>query len=69
MSTAQATNSEIKCKLCALYDGLFTHAGYGDLRLKIRILRCGQKEVIIYCGKQYRYVVNYRPPAEREEGS
>jgi hypothetical protein len=54
-----AIHREIKNKLHELYAELFRHDGYGDLRLEIRILRRGQKEVIISCGKQYRYVIPF----------
>ena len=53
----------VKRQLEALYDELFAHDGYGELRVEIRILKRGQKEVILHCGKQYRYVVDYRPTA------
>ena len=56
-----ATNETVKRKLLELYDELFAHEGYGDLRVEVRILRRGQKEVILYCGKQYRFVVDYQP--------
>jgi hypothetical protein len=58
---AKSTHRDIKAKLAGLYDELFAHDGYGELRLEIRILKRGQKEVIIHCGKQYRYVVDFRP--------
>jgi len=54
--------------LTELYEELFRHDGYGELQLEIRFLRRGQKEVIIRCGKQYRYVVPYREPSSRESG-
>ena len=54
-----STNKEIKAKILELYDDVFTHNGYGEIKIDIRILRRGQKEVIIHCGKQYRFVVNY----------
>ncbi|WP_207802675.1 hypothetical protein [Motiliproteus coralliicola] len=41
-----------------LYSSLFAHDGFGDIRIEIKILRRGQKEVIIHCGKQYRYVID-----------
>ncbi len=56
-----ATNETVKGKLLELYDELFAHEGYGDLRVEVRILRRGQKEVILFCGKQYRFVVDYQP--------
>lgn len=57
-----STNKEIKAKLLELYDEIFAHNGYGEIKLDMRILRRGQKEVIIHCGKQYRFVVDYGSP-------
>ena len=54
------TNGEVKKTIASLYDELFTHDGYGEMRIDMRILRKGQKEVIIHCGKQYRFVVPYK---------
>jgi len=54
-----STNTEIKAKLLELYDEIFAHNGYGEVRVDMRILHRGQKEVIIYCGKQYRFVVDF----------
>ena len=34
------------------------HEGYGGMQIDFKILKKGQKEVIIHCGKQYRYVVD-----------
>ncbi len=54
-------------KVQVLYETLFQHDGYGELKIEIRILKKGQKEVIIHCGKQYRYVIDWQgsgvPPA------
>lgn len=63
-----ATHRQIKSKLLDLYDELFRHNGYGEMHLEIRFLNRGQKEVIIRCGKQYRYIVDYRN-AERRRAS
>ena len=54
-----ATNEMVLNKLRDLYFNLFNHDGYSEMRIEIKILKRGQKEVIIHCGKQYRYVVNY----------
>jgi hypothetical protein len=54
-----STNKEVREKLLELYDEIFRHDGYGDMKVEIRILQRGQKEVIIHCGKQYRFVVDY----------
>jgi hypothetical protein len=45
-------------KLCTIYHDLLFHEGFGELRVDIKILKRGQKEVIISSGKQYRYVVD-----------
>lgn len=51
--------SATKARLLALFDELFAHEGFGALRVEMRILRRGQKEVILDCGKQYRFVLDY----------
>lgn len=47
-------------KMTELYGELFAHSGYADMRVEMRILKRGQKEIIIHAGKQYRYVVNHQ---------
>jgi len=54
------TNKEVKDKLLKLYDEIFAHNGYGEIKIEMRILHRGQKEIIIHCGKQYRFVVDYK---------
>jgi hypothetical protein len=51
-------NHPVLEKIHQLYHTLLDHNGFGELRMDIRILKRGQKEVIIYCGKQYRFVVD-----------
>ncbi len=58
ISTSTDKHAEILSHLSRLYVELFNHDGYGDFRIEMRILRRGQKEIIIHCGKQYRYVVD-----------
>ena len=53
------TNEIVLAKITELYDALFRHNGYGEMRIEMRFLKKGQQEVIIHCGKQYRYVVDY----------
>lgn len=53
------SNRDVKRHLCALYDEVFAHEGHADLRVEMRILRRQQKEVIVSCGKQFRFVVDY----------
>lgn len=57
MSTA--TNRDVLEKFKTLYDEMFSHDGHGNIRIEMKILRRGQKEVIIHCGKQYRFVVDF----------
>lgn len=54
-------NGPVLAKLGDLYNEAFAHDGFAEIRVEIRILRRGQKEVILHCGKQYRYVVDYAP--------
>ncbi len=53
-------NKEVLDKLSELYASVFEHDGFGEIRVEMKILRRGQKEVIIHCGKQYRYVIDYK---------
>lgn len=57
--------SATKACLLALFDELFEHDGFGALHVEMRILRRGQKEVILDCGKQYRFVVDFDNPHGR----
>ena len=57
---------EVMGKFIDLYGDLFSHDGYGDIRVEMRILRRGQKEVIIHCGKQYRYVLDCEQALSKE---
>lgn len=59
---------EIKQKLMDLYAELFLHEGYGSLRVQMRFLKRGQKEILLICGKEYRYVVDYPLEAAAAKG-
>lgn len=41
-----ATHSDVKKKLCELYDELIGHDGFAYLKLEIRLLRRGQIEAL-----------------------
>jgi hypothetical protein len=58
-------NHAVKARLCALYDDLITHNGFGELRVEVRLLKRGQKEVILHCGRQYRFVIDCAHVPER----
>ena len=51
-------HEDVKERISALYNMLVEHDGYGEMHIDFRILKKGQKEIIIHCGKQYRYVVD-----------
>lgn len=53
------TNQDVLNRLVRLYEEVFSHNGFGEIRVEMKILRKGQKEVVLYCGKQYRFVVDY----------
>ncbi len=52
-----SSNEAVLARITSLYEMLFAHDGYGEMTVELRYLRKREKEVIIRCGKQYRYVV------------
>jgi hypothetical protein len=54
-----AEHDKVLEKLFTVYRDLFAHDGYGTLSLEMRFLKKGQKEVLISCGKEYRFVLDY----------
>jgi hypothetical protein len=61
----QAVNAPVKRRLLELLDELMAHDGFGSIKVDVRLLKRGQKEVIIDCGKQYRYVVDFEAAVEK----
>jgi len=51
-------HEDVVRKLIDIYHMLVGHNGFGEMSMDIRILKRGQKEVVIRCGKQYRFVVD-----------
>ena len=49
-------------KMIDLYHMLICHSGFGEMSITIRNLKRSQKEIIIHCGKQYRFVVDKPAP-------
>ncbi|PCJ32739.1 MAG: hypothetical protein COA90_02085 [Gammaproteobacteria bacterium] len=47
-----------KEKMLTLFEDILTHDGFGEIKVEVNILKRKQKEVIIHCGKQYRFVVD-----------
>ena len=54
-------HDEILSRIFSLYRDLFLHDGYGTLRVEMRFLKKGQKEILVICGKEYRFVVDFNP--------
>lgn len=54
-----------------LFEEILEHDGFGEIRVEVNILKRKQKEVILHCGKQYRFVVDthYKEKTECEAGS
>jgi hypothetical protein len=44
-------------KLNALFMDILEHPGFGELHVNIRILKDARKEVVLCCGKEYRFVL------------
>jgi hypothetical protein len=55
-----AEHKPILKKISELYEELFNHNGYGQMEIEMKFLKKGQKEIIVHCGKDYRYVVDYQ---------
>lgn len=46
-------------KIRELYTEIFLHNGFGEIKIEMKFLKKKQKEIIIRCGKDFRYVVDY----------
>lgn len=44
-------------RLSELLEDVYSHSGFGEIRIAVRWLSKGRKEVILSCGKEYRFVV------------
>ncbi|WP_459924093.1 hypothetical protein [Desulfatiferula olefinivorans] len=56
--TLPGDHDPVMDKLFGLYRDLFYHDGYGTIRVEMRYLKRGQKEILLICGKEYRFVVD-----------
>ena len=52
-----SSHDAVLARIEELYRMLFAHSGYGEMSIEIRFLRKHEKEVLIRCGKQYRFIV------------
>lgn len=55
---SETSADPVKHKLLQLLDDVLRHDGFGEIRVEVKILKRQQKEVILHCGKQYRFVVD-----------
>ena len=47
----------VESKLVLLFRELIDHPGFGELRVEVKILKKGSKEVVLSSGKQYRFIL------------
>ncbi|MEM7012334.1 MAG: hypothetical protein AAF585_12710 [Verrucomicrobiota bacterium] len=56
----------MRATLMSVVDDVLLHDGFGHIEVDMKILKRGQKEILISCGKEYRFVVNYSSPKPQE---
>ncbi len=66
VKTSKATHADVINKFMELYLDVFSHDGYGEIRMELKTLRRGQKELILHCGKQHRYVLDFDADSLKE---
>lgn len=52
------TSCNVLNQFIHLYEDLVRHDGYGEIKVEIRTLQSDRKEVVLSCGKQYRFVID-----------
>lgn len=66
-SMLEATEvQELRSTLLTVLDDLLLHDGFGHFEVDMKILKRGQKEVLISCGKEYRFLINFNNPKPAE---
>lgn len=58
-------NLDFLNKFIELYEELLAHDGYGDMQVNFRMVQGRSKEVRLFCGREYRYLVG---PASQHKG-
>ncbi len=66
---SSTTVKVVKSKILELFDELYSHNGFGGLEIDLRILKRGQKEILLRCGKEYRFVVDFPGKGMVRDGS
>ncbi len=49
------------------FDFLLAHEGSGKMEVAMKILKRGQKEILIQCGRSYRFVVDMPEKPDKKE--
>ena len=62
------TMREVKATIDQVFDEFFRHDGFAEFRVEMRILKRSQKEVIVHCGKQHRFVLDFLPDGSDRPG-
>ena len=57
----------VESKIAVLLKDLMDHPGFSELRMDVRFLKKGKKEVVLSSVKQYRFVVNQATNGITEE--
>lgn len=55
---------EVMNRILEIYTDCLKHDGFADFHIEMKILKRGQKEVIIRNGKQYRFVIDMPTDSE-----
>ncbi|MBN2642009.1 MAG: hypothetical protein JXR78_10160 [Victivallales bacterium] len=58
----------VKNKIGELFDELYVHDGFGGMEIDMRILKRGQKEILVRCGKEFRFVVDFSSKIDAAQG-
>ena len=60
MNVIEDGEEKAKEKLLNSFDYLLSHNGSGHLEVNTKILKRGQKEIIIQCSRSHRFVVDMK---------
>ena len=58
MSSATKKPELVKSMILKNFDFLLAHNGAGSMKIAVKLLKRGQKEILIECGRVYRFVVD-----------
>ena len=58
---------KLKTRMNALLDEYLLHDGWGHLEMDMKILSRQQKEIVIHAGREFRFLVDFKNAAARED--